>query len=268
MIIELLLFLVILYLYASAPRINGIKHMNQFLGRDYAHRGLKDNSGENPENSLKAFLLAVENRFGIELDVQLTKDGVPVVFHDRTLERACGLATPVKDITLDEIKKLRLFKSDESIPTLEEALSAINGRVPLIVELKVHQGDDMSVCERAQAILDGYEGLYCVESFHPFAMIWYKKNRPQVLRGQLSLDYMKERTHGPAMDFLLYNLLFNFVAKPSFVAYRHHDRKGLALWLSKRLYGCCMVAYTTFTPEEYYKNKTFFDIQIFEGFLP
>lgn len=268
MIVELLSFLIILYLYASAPRINGLKHMRQFLGRDYAHRGLKDNAGNSPENSLRAFLLAVENGFGIELDVQLTRDRVPVVFHDRTLERACGLATPVKEITLQEMKTLRLFNSDEAIPTLEEALAAINGRVPLIIELKVHPGDDMSVCERAQLILDYYKGLYCVESFHPFAMVWYRKNRPQILRGQLSLDYLKERSHGLVMDILLNNLLFNFVVKPSFIAYRHQDKRGVSLWLSKRLFKCCMAAYTVMTPEEHDKNRSFFDIQIFEGFVP
>jgi glycerophosphoryl diester phosphodiesterase len=268
MIAELLIFLLILYLYASAPRINGLVHMSQFLQRSYAHRGLKDNSSDHPENSLRAFLLAVENGYGIELDVQLTKDGIPVVFHDRALERACGTAVPVKDMTLHQLKGLMLFNSDESIPTLKEALEVINGRVPLIIELKVHQGDDLSVCEKAQEILDDYKGLYCVESFHPFAMVWYRKKRPHILRGQLSLDYMKERSHGLVMDFLLHNLLFNFMAKPSFIAYRHQDKKGISIWLSKSLFRCCMVAYTVMTPEEYYKNSSFFHIQIFEGFFP
>jgi hypothetical protein len=140
--------------------------------------------------------------------------------------------------------------------------------VPLIVELKVHQGDDLSVCEKAQEILDDYKGLYCVESFHPFAMVWYRRNRPQIRRGQLSLDYLKERSHGLVMDFLLHNLLFNFITKPSFIAYRHEDKKGISIWLSKSIYRCCMVAYTVMTPEEYYKNSPFSHLQIFEGFLP
>lgn len=268
MIGQILLLLIVLYLYAAAPRINGRRHMGPFLGKDYAHRGLKDNSGDTPENSLKAFRLAVENGYGIELDVQLSRDKVPMVFHDRTLERVCGIDKPFKDLTSIELKELRLFSSEETIPTLEEALMEITGRVPLIIELKVHQGDDLSVCEEAQKILDGYSGPYCVESFHPFAMVWYKKHMPHIQRGQLSLDYMKERTHGPVMDFLLHNLMFNFVTKPSFIAYRHQDKKGISLLISKKIFKSCLVAYTVMSNEAYESNKDFYDLQIFEGFTP
>lgn len=268
MIFQIILGAAALYIYAAAPRYNGIKYMKDFLGRNYAHRGLKNNEGPAPENSLEAFRLAVESNYGIELDVQLTMDGVPVVFHDRSLHRACGLDRNVSEMRLEELKSLKLFKSNQTIPTLSDTLETINGVVPIIIELKVFEGNNLTVCEAAQRILDKYEGDYCVESFHPFAILWYKKNRPQIIRGQLSLDYMKERSHDLVLDLLLDNLLYNFLTKPNFIAYRHHDRRKISLLISKKIFRSCIVAYTVTDIEDFTKNKDFYDLQIFEGFIP
>lgn len=268
MFIQIFLGLAVLYIYASAPQIKGIEYMKDFLGRYYAHRGLKNNSTDAPENSLEAFRLAVAANYGIELDVQLTKDDIPVVFHDRNLGRVCGIDKPVSELTLEELKTLRLFSTCQEIPTLEEVLKVIGGKVPLIIEIKIFDGRDLKVCEQSQKLLDQYDGLYCVESFHPFAMLWYKKNHPKTLRGQLSMDYMKDRSHGLILDLLLDNLLFNFLTKPSFIAYNHLDSKKLPLMLSGKIFKSCIVAYTVTNQTDLDANTDFFQIQIFEGFTP
>ena len=111
----------------------------ELLGTQYAHRGLHD--AEHPENSLSAFALAVKNGYGIELDVRLSKDGVLVVFHDDTLDRVAGIPGKVIDFTAKELSEMRLGGSEEGIPTLAEVLDLVNGRVPLLVEIKEGASD-------------------------------------------------------------------------------------------------------------------------------
>ena len=103
-----------------------------------AHRGLFDNNSDVPENSVPAFELAVKNNFGIETDVQMTKDGVLVVFHDDTLKRMTGKDGKLADFTFDELRKLRLLNTDCVIPTFDEFLQAANG-VNLVVDLKLRR---------------------------------------------------------------------------------------------------------------------------------
>lgn len=93
-----------------------------------AHRGLFDNESDHPENSSKAFSLAMQYGFGIELDVRLTKDGIPVVFHDDNLFRICGVRKKAEDCTDEELREYRLFSSEEAIPRLADVLRQINGR--------------------------------------------------------------------------------------------------------------------------------------------
>ena len=120
--------LFILYLLMIMPRVSGKPDMTPFKKWLYAHRGLHDNASEAPENSLKAFSRAVEAGYGIELDVQMTKDRVPVVFHDFTLERVCGRKGKVSDYTYQELQKFRLCASDERIPKFEDVLRLVDAR--------------------------------------------------------------------------------------------------------------------------------------------
>ena len=129
--------LVLLYLFLVAPRMLKRADRTLLLGWKYAHRGLFDNKSEAPENSLAAFRKAVEAGYGIELDVQLSKDKKLVVFHDATLKRMCGVSGNVWDYTLEELKQFRLADSKETIPTFEEFLEVVDGRVPFILEYKL-----------------------------------------------------------------------------------------------------------------------------------
>ena len=190
-IIVFLILIALLYILSIKP--NKKRNTDRFLGHLYAHRGIHNNKDINPENSLLAFKIAVEKGYGIELDVQVTRDNIPVVFHDNTLYRVCSLKNSIKDFTLKELVNLRLFNTEESIPTLEEVLKLVDGKVPLIVEIK-NESTDINELKYIANILDNYSGVYCIESFNPLVLRWYKKNRPQLIRGQLS-NYFKKKNH-------------------------------------------------------------------------
>ena len=262
------LILTVLYLLLIMPKLRKNPDISKFDGWFYAHRGLHDNHTDAPENSLAAFRLAVNHGYGIEMDVQLTKDGVPVVHHDYSLLRSCGVDRKILDLTYEELTEYRLFKSQERIPTLEETLTLVDGKVPLIVELKI-PWSAKSLCEKVSKILKGYKGLYCIESFNPFGLIWYKKNEPEVVRGQLSTDFVKEKIEGSKVQyFILKHLLMNFFTKPDFIAYHHLYRNGLSFTLCRKVYRTKTFAWTIQSQEELEDNKEYFDLFIFENFLP
>ncbi|MDO5846525.1 MAG: glycerophosphodiester phosphodiesterase family protein, partial [Methanocorpusculum sp.] len=120
------------YLYLICPNLRGHRRerMRVFSRQYIAHRGLFDNAGSAPENSLAAFRKAADAGYGIELDVRLTKDGEVVVMHDEDLSRAAGSPQKVADSSYAELSSLRLFASNEAPPRLADVLTAIGGRVP------------------------------------------------------------------------------------------------------------------------------------------
>ncbi len=267
MVTAVCLLTVALYFLMIMPRMTGRPDTAPFVKWMYAHRGLHDNSGEAPENSLAAFEKAVEAGFGIELDVQLSKDGIPVVFHDYTLKRICGVEGKVCDLNLEELRRLTLCGSDQRIPTFEEALELVDGRVPLIVELKIER-TDTSVCPAADRLLSEYQGMYCIESFNPLGVLWYRRNRRRVVRGQLSDAFYREGEYMGFLAFFLQNLLFNWLGKPDFVAYNHKHPRMLSRSLCRGLYRSTAAAWTIKSREELEAAKKHFDIFIFDSFMP
>lgn len=261
-----LLALVLLYLMMIMP---GLRRPSTASFRKwlYAHRGLHDNASAAPENSLPAFQKAVDAGFGIELDVQLTKDRVPVIFHDFTLKRICGAEGRLRDFTYDELQQMRLCGTDQRIPKLEEALELVGGRVPLIVELKIDTAN-LALCPIADGLLSAYRGMYCVESFNPLAVRWYRKHRREVIRGQLSDAFLKEGEYVGPLYFMLQNLLFNWLARPDFIAYNRKYPKVLSRLLCRRLFGNTAAAWTVKSREQLEEAKRYFDIYIFDSFLP
>ena len=143
---------------------------DKLLDWRYAHRGLHDNNGGVPENSLAAFRLAAENGFGAELDVHLTADGQLAVIHDSDLQRVCGQEGKVEELTYEALSQYRLLGTEERIPLLSEVLSLFAGVAPLIVELKPIRGNEPELAEKTCALLDTFPDLsYCLESFDPYA---------------------------------------------------------------------------------------------------
>ncbi len=266
LILGIVAVIVILYLLMIMPRILHKPDMSAFYGRLYAHRGVHDNASDAPENSLAAFKKAVENDYGIELDIQMTKDGQVVVFHDDTLNRVCGIDGRVNDYTYEQLQEFALCDSEEKIPLFTDVLSLVNGKVPLIVEFKGNNMD-MSLCPVADAILQNYKGVYCMESFNPLIVAWYRKNRPQVVRGQLSECFFSNGKKN-LIHFVLQNLLVNFYAKPDFIAYKWSDYKNISRRLCRSLYGITSVTWTIQSEEAYEASKEHFDLFIFDSFIP
>jgi len=262
--IIVLAVLAVIYVFLVAPRMFGKPDRSALMGVYYAHRGLFDNDSDAPENSLNAIRKAVEAGYGIEFDIQLSKDAVPVIFHDASLKRMCGVDGEVWDYTLEELQKMKLANSNETIPTLEQVLEVVDGKVPLIIEYKMDRVDT-KVCELGNAILEKYNGVYCMESFHPFAVKWYREHRPDVIRGQLSQDFSKTDYKG-IQYWAMTHLLLNFLTRPDFIAYNHKDKDIFSRRLCAQL-GALSVAWTIKNREQYEEAKPYFDLVIFDSFI-
>lgn len=254
------------YLVLIMPRFRK-PDCSALMGHFYAHRGFHNMQEGVPENSLTAFRRAVELGYGIELDVQLSADGIPVVFHDASLRRMCGVDKNVNELSLAQLKKLRLGQTEEKIPTFEEFLKLVDGRVPLIVEIKMEKRDDR-IPEAVNRLLKGYQGVYCVESFHPCALIWYRKHRPDVFRGQLCTNFSKEHENCRLSYYLLGKMLTNIAARPDFVAYNWVYRTDLSRRICCNVYRALPVAWTIRSQEELDQCRNDFRLFIFEGFYP
>ncbi len=259
--------LFLLYLLAIMPRMIHKPDHSALDGVLYAHRGLHDNQSEAPENSMAAFRKAVEAGYGIELDLQLSKDGKVIIFHDTTLERVCGVTGKVSDYTYEELQEFRLCGTEERIPLFCELLKLVDGKVPLVVELKV-EWRDTAVCPAADKQLREYKGAYCIESFNPLALLWYKKNHKEVFRGQLADKFTRSAEYQGILYGLLENLLLNWITRPDFIAYNHHYANGISRRLCRGLYKNIAVAWTIKSEEELEKAKESFDLFIFDSFIP
>lgn len=265
-ILIVLVVLLLLYLLAIKPRMSKKRERSKFAGVYYAHRGLHNNSGQVPENSMAAFRKAVKKGYGIELDVQLSKDGVPVVFHDFTLERMCGKEGKICEYTYEELQQFNLADSLEKIPRFADVLDVIGGKVPLIVELKV-EWMDITVCPVVDELLRKYKGVYCIESFNPMALSWYRRYHNDVFRGQLSEAFTRAGNKS-GLYWCLQNLLLNWMSRPDFIAYNHEHQGNLSRKLCRGIFRNTAVAWTIRSQAEMDKAKKHFDIFIFEGFIP
>lgn len=183
--------------------------------RPIAHRGLHDSAA--PENSLPAFEAAIAAGYPIELDVQLLPDGEVIVFHDEDLQRAAGVARSLLQEDRSSIRAHRLFGSEFGIPTLREALSLVQGKVPLLIEIKAKRrapGTAREVFER----LVGYPGPLALQSFDPWTLGWFREHAPHITRGQLA-GPLRDEPLGALERFASRNLLTLALSRPHFVNY-------------------------------------------------
>lgn len=254
--------LFIIYNILIAPTSN--KNIEKYATVKFAHRGLHDAS--RAENSMSAFTAAVEAGYGIELDIRLSGDGTLVVFHDDTLDRVCGREGRVDAFVADELAEMKLSGTNDGIPSFREVLELVDGRVPLLVEIKEDAGK-YDVSTAAAEMLKNYHGDYIVESFNPLSLRNFKKKLPNVPRGILSQKYMREEKYRTPLHLLLQLLFFNRLCSPSFVAYNHIDYKSSSLKNARKL-GAVTFAWTVRSPEEEAAAKAHgFDSVIFENYL-
>lgn len=260
-------FLLVLYLLCLKPNNTRTARMQAYEKVYIAHRGLFDKARA-PENSLEAFRRAVNGGFGIELDVQLTADGKLVVFHDESLKRMCGVARKVHKCNYRELCQYRLLDTQEKIPLLEEVLRLVGGKVPMIIEVKP-EGNPIRTAKELSRQMKGYQGEYCVESFDPRVLYWYRKHDPEIIRGQLSTNFWRHENNRPwYVKVGLTNLLTNFYAKPDFIAYNYKYASQISLQICRHLYHTEMVAWTVRSPEELEQARDSFHVFIFDGFIP
>lgn len=244
-----------------------MRAMRQFR---YAHRGLYDKAAGIPENSLSAFSRAVAHGFGVELDVHLLRDGSLAVFHDSDIKRMTGRAGYLEDLSAEELGDYPLDGTKETIPQFCDVLALFEDTgLPIIVELKSFRDNYAALTERTMRELDKFRVVYCVESFDPRCVAWVRKHRPEVIRGQLSQDFLKDRGKlSLPMAFATTHLLSNIMVQPDFVAYRFKDRKKWAPRLCRRIYGAQCVYWTVRSKEELSIAESDGAIAIFEHFLP
>lgn len=233
---------------------------NFLIDKYIAHRGFHNE--ENPENTLGAFSRAIEKGYVIELDVQLLKDNTVVVIHDNKLSRLCGEDRYISNSTLEDIKDLRVLNSKYSIPTLKEVLELVDGKVPLLIEIK----NNLKVGElesKTYELLKDYKGEFAIQSFNPYSLEWFKKNAPNILRGQLS-SFFKGENLSFIKKIFLKKLRLNKISSPHFISYKAEDlpnkycnRTNLPI-----------LAWTVRSQEEYMKVVKYCDNIIFEDFEP
>ena len=210
------------------------------MGFEYAHRGLFDTEKGILENTLAAFENAVKHGYGMELDVQLSRDGVVVVCHDGDLMHVYGKESVIKDLDYAQMPFL---------PTLEQVLHLVDGQTPIIVELK-HYDRIYLLAEKVRDLLKGYQGAYAVESFEFRIVRWFLKNAPEILRGQLI-----------SKGFHVCQCL---LSKPDFIAVRIGSEKSLWMRLARGLFHPVTVAWTVRTPAQLEAAKACYTLHIFE----
>ena len=258
--IALFLFLLILYLIAP----NKKRDYSAFRGKKYAHRGLHGDGI--PENSLAAFKAAKEANLCVEFDVQFTKDKQVVVFHDGDLKRMCGVDKKILDLTYDELAPYRLAGTSEKIPLLTEVLGVLGG-VAIVCEVKTYSGNHCpELCQKICELMDTYQGNWCQESFSPFLTQWFRKNRPDIIRGQLSAA-MREENGAKAFDrYGLRHLLINVFSRPDFIAYGFDDISPWGFRLCRAIYKPFIVAWTARGNQQFAQAQKNFDTIIFEKY--
>lgn len=265
MVVALIIVAVIvaLYLFLTFPSIRRHSDRNLLKGMYIAHRGLHSINSKIPENSLPAFRAAVNAGYAIENDIHITRDGEVVVFHDDNLMRMCGIDKNIEDLTLDEIKGLKLKGTNCKIPTLKECLNTVGGKVPILIEFKANFKTYKNLCKKADEILKNYKGKYFIQSFFPPVLGWYKKHRSDICRGQLASGFFGDKFYKKIAGCLI----FNFVSRPDFISYEHTYKNHISRRICVAL-GALSVGWTFKNQSEIDKEHDEFLTYIFETFIP
>ena len=227
--------------------------------RIIAHRGLYDNINVY-ENTKEAFKLAIKKNYIIELDIHKTVDNKIVVFHDYNTKRLFKTNLIIEKSTYNELSNLKKFH----IPTLEEVLRLVDGKVPLLIELK--QPDKVGKLETlTMELLNKYNGEYAIQSFNYKTIYWFKKNYPNILRGQLSSKY-KNKKISKIQKYILSNMLFNIITKPNFISYKYNE---LTIDKIKKYHnkGLKVLGWIITSQKEYNKYIKYYDNLICEKFI-
>ena len=268
LIILILLLLIVFYVLLLHPNTKRKDRMRPYERKYIAHRGLFNNK-DIPENSLSAFRKAVENDYGIELDVQLTTDDRLVVFHDASLKRMTGIDKDLIDCSYEELQDYPLLDTEEKIPLFADVLKVLKKDTPLIIEIKA-EGRYIETTRRTVEMMRSYDGLYNMESFNPMVVRYLKVNEPDIIRGQLSYNYVADENSRLSLPvkFALTNLLLNIWNDPDYIAYDCKNTQNLSFRILSRIMKAECVAWTVKSEEELRQIAPYYQCFIFDSFLP
>ena len=224
-----------------------------------SHRGIHDNI-KIYENTIEAFKQAIKKNYTIELDIHLTKDNEIIVFHDYNLKRITGINKIIEESTYKELNN----QTTIHIPRLKEVLTIANGKVPLLIEIKQNKKIG-PLEEELMTLLKNYKGKYAIQSFNSRTLYWFKKNYPNILRGQLSAKSFPKKSN-KIINFITKNMLLNFIIKPDFISYRYNELSEKKINKYKKK-GITILAWTITSKEDYTKYKKKYDNLICEKFI-
>lgn len=235
--------------------------------RPIAHRGLHEIGKGVVENTASAFAAAIAKGYAIECDLQLTRDGEAVVFHDDTLERLTEGHGLVKDHTAAQIQQQVIRRSQDKVQTLAELLAQVKGQVPLVIELKSHWDGDDRLARRTVELLRDYQGPYCLMSFDPDTIDAVRQLAPGTIRGIVA-----ERADTTDYTWLplrrqMELRTFSHVARtrPDFVSF-YFEELPWAPVTALRAAGMPIITWTIRSPEQAAKALRCSDQITFEGF--
>lgn len=224
-----------------------------------SHRGIYDNKNIF-ENSLEAITKAKEKNYIVEIDIHITKDDQIVVFHDYNTKRITK-----KDMIIENNNYKDLNNQDiYHIPLLEEVLELVNGKVPLLIEIKQKRKAG-KLEHKLMDILNNYKGEYAIQSFNPLTIYWFKKNYPNILRGQLSYKF-KTKKILKLKKYILSNMFFNIITKPNFISYKY-DELSLSKIKKYKQKNITILGWTITNKKEYNKYIKIYDNLICEKFI-
>ena len=267
MILKLILVLlsfIFAYLFSILPRRSMRRRMEKYHQTMFTHRGYHCIEKGIPENSMSSFQAAVDHNYGIELDLHLTYDGHLVVFHDNTLDRICHCSGVIETMTLAQLKKCRLSGTTETIPLFEDVLNLVDGKVPLLIELKIPK-HSLKICKKTYELLKNYHGDYLVQSFNSLGIWWFRIHAPEILRGQLSSRLTKEKLKEPwLLCFLTEKLVCNLFSRPDFISYKLKDLPTFPVSFLRTVFHTPVAVWTLRTREALKEGSKQYDMQIFE----
>ena len=250
------------YFFLIAPGRSRAGQRFPFRGQNIAHRGLYDAAKGIPENSMAAFRAAAAAGYGVELDTRLTKDGVVVISHDSDIFRMTGEHVQIETLDYAELQQYRLGGTEERVPRFADVMQLLaEAHVPVVVEVKPSPDRRRrELCRKVLEILDAHTGDFCVESFDPFVVAWFRFHAPDILRGLLTSQCRD--LGGGFGAWLSSHMLVGCVARPQFIAH-HTGKKSLGVKLAELL-GAMRVTWTAHDRSE--EDKC--DTVIFENYRP
>jgi glycerophosphoryl diester phosphodiesterase len=239
--------------------------------RPVAHRGLHDSARGIIENMPGAAQAAISGNFSIECDIQLTADGEAMVHHDDKLDRLTEGSGPLLGMTAAALRAVKFKHTSERMMSLGDLCALVNGRVPLVIEVKSHFNGDRKLVRRMAEVLAAYSGPAVGMSFDPDQVLALRQTMPALPRGIVAERRYEEADWpeaSPAQRRGMMDLRHAFRTRPHFVAYSVDELPAPAPWIARNVFGLPLLTWTVRTPEQRERAARYADQMIFEGFLP